>query len=67
MSLFARLLLAAMIPAVIIIPIVLAMAVFLNGCAIDEVLSTLAVRLPMIIGLLLVLAIIVRIIFRRLF
>jgi lipopolysaccharide export LptBFGC system permease protein LptF len=62
----SRLLLALLLLVVIFTSISLAIAVFVEGRAIDEVINTMAVKVPMLIGLLAVLAIVFRLIFRRL-
>tara|TARA_Y100001933_G_scaffold191565_1_gene190882 strand:+ start:220 stop:417 length:198 start_codon:yes stop_codon:yes gene_type:complete len=62
----SRLLLALLLLVVIFTSISLAIAVFVEGHAIDEVINTMAVKVPMLIGLLAVLAIVFRLIFRRL-
>lgn len=66
MSMF-RVFLAQLILVVIFTTISLAITVFLEGQAIEEAVNTMAVKLPMLVGLLSVLAILFRLIFRRLF
>ena len=66
MSMF-RVFLAQLILVVIFTTIALAIAVFMEGHAIEEAVNTMAVKLPMLVGLLAVLAILFRLVFRRLF
>ena len=61
-----RILLAQLIVLGIITSISVVIAIFVEGRAIDEVINTMVFKVPMLIGLLAVLAIVSRLIFRRL-